>query len=128
MDFSKSIYKNIVLSAEKNIANQFGITLNDTFAEQKAEIEKRYIDRIKELEAVINKMQVRRLKIIKEWLISNWVFVLLAICIIYFLLWLICLLKSCDWAKGTISTGFAFSLAIPIGIAIIQHVSKSKKK
>lgn len=128
LDFSKSINNNIVLSAEKNIANQFGITLNDTFAEQKAEIEKRYIDRINELEAIINKMQVHRLEIIKKWLIGNWVYVLLAICIIYFLVWLICLLTSCDWTKGTISTGFAFSFAIPTIIAIIQHVSKSKKK
>ncbi len=138
--FSDYVYNEIVLRAEKKIADQFGITFDDTFADRLSEIKKQNneeIDSYKatiqkqegtitELEKKLNKYQNDHLRKFINWCMDNW---LLLICSIYTIVWIVFrFITYSEWSESPFAKLCATAITIPIIINIVTSVRKRISK
>ena len=133
MNFSNYVNNDIVLQAEKSIASQFGITIDETFAE---EIEQRMSPlqenlntkdititelnaKIVELETTLKRMSNSPLKRFTVWVVRKWFHLVFWPLLVYTIVWFISFLYGFDWAKYDLSKGFAVVCCIPVIINVL---------
>lgn len=138
--FSDCIYNEIVLRAERCIADQFGITVNDTFADILANFLRPYQEKnealLSEVSELNKRIGVLNLQITKlknnlivrvfNWIARNW---LLFVTLLYAVVFLISkFVFHMNWAESPAAAWCLSTIAIPILINIITSVSEKKKK
>lgn len=120
--FSKYVDNDIVLQAERIIAEQFGITIEDTFAET---IDEKIAKPLKEEIARLEKEMIERTSLscrLKKWLKNNLFFVIsLVLSGGYAVVWLIAnYVYKATWTGKDFPKALCFSICLPILIRIFS--------
>lgn len=140
LKFEEYINNEIVLAAEHNISDQFGINL-ETFAseikkiKEEAEIEKKGLETNNEKLKAENerlKAENEKLKIlskIKEWIKKNWLTVLVLLCLSYIIVWLLSrYVFQTKWTNSFFSKLCLSSIAFPILLKVIPNKQNKNEK
>ena len=123
--FSEYVYNDIVLEAERIIAQQFGITVYDTFAEIiETEIKKPYVQQINALEAEIRGLKKNSLKDFLNWCAKHWFHIFFWPSLVYTAIWMSMFFMSYEWTNTDVAKIFATSFAIPIIISLLHRFFK----
>lgn len=137
MLFTEVINNEIVLEAERSIADQFGITMYDTFADNLKEEKDKIITEknkiitekdkiIEEQKKTIEGLKNTILKKALSWLSKNWFKVLTYLCVVYLLTWGICYLMNGVWVQSQFAKTLALTVVVPILINIITSIGNNR--